>query len=235
MNEFHLLLLSALSLGFIHTLLGPDHYLPFIVLSKARKWSRAKTLWITFFSGFGHIAGSVVLGITGVALGITVSRLESIEASRGDITAWLLIIFGLAYTIYGIFNYLKKGHHMHLPKFLIPKSIRAYRHLPTTEIEERKEDTTKLTPWILFLIFVFGPCEVLIPLLIYPAAEHNTFAVFAVATLFGITTIATMLIAVFLGYTGTSLLKFKQGEKYMHLIAGIIILFMGVGIKFLGF
>lgn len=235
MNEFQILLVSAVSLGFIHTLLGPDHYLPFIVLSKARKWSLAKTMWITFFSGVGHIAGSVVLGITGVALGISVSKLESIEASRGDIVAWLLMLFGLAYTIYGIYNYIKKGHHMHLPKFLLPKSIRDYRHLPTTEIEERKEDTVKLTPWILFLIFVFGPCEVLIPLLIYPAAEHNTFAVFAVATLFGVTTIATMLVSVLVGYKGASLLRFKQGEKYMHLIAGIIILFMGVGIKFLGF
>ena len=31
-----LLLLSALSVGFIHTLFGPDHYVPFIVLAKSR-------------------------------------------------------------------------------------------------------------------------------------------------------------------------------------------------------
>lgn len=234
MNELHLLLLTALSLGFIHTLLGPDHYLPFIVLSKARKWSLSKTLWITAFSGVGHIGGSVVFGITGVALGISLSKLELIEATRGNLVAWMLIVFGFFYTIYGVVHFLRKGFHTHLPKFLVPKSIQKYRHLPTTDAEEKKEDTTKLTPWILFLIFVFGPCEVLIPLLIFPAAEHNWFGVFAVATLFGIATISTMLLTVYVGYTGTSLIRFKQVEKYMHMIAGCVILISGIGIRFMG-
>jgi len=30
MNEMSVLLMSAATLGVIHTLLGPDHYLPFI-------------------------------------------------------------------------------------------------------------------------------------------------------------------------------------------------------------
>lgn len=234
MNELQLLLITAISLGFIHTLLGPDHYLPFIVLSRARRWSLSKTLWITAFSGVGHIVGSVVLGIAGVALGISLSKLELIEATRGNLVAWMLIVFGFFYTVYGVFQYLKNGHHMHLPKFLLPKSIREYRHLPTTEAEEVKEDTTKLTPWILFLIFVFGPCEVLIPLLIFPASEHNWFGVFAVSTLFGIATIATMLLTVFVGYTGTSLIRFKRVEKYIHMIAGSVIFISGIGIRFMG-
>lgn len=234
MNELTVLLLTALSLGFIHTLLGPDHYLPFIVLSRARKWSLAKTMWITAFSGVGHIAGSVILGITGVALGISLSKLELIEETRGNLVAWMLIVFGFFYTIYGVIHYLRKGFHTHLPKFLLPKSIQKYRHLPTTEIEEEKEDTTKLTPWILFLIFVFGPCEVLIPLLIFPASEHNWLGVFAVSTLFGIATIATMLLTVFIGYTGTSLIRFKGVERYMHMIAGSVILISGIGIRFMG-
>lgn len=234
MNELTVLLLTALSLGFIHTLLGPDHYLPFIVLSRARKWSLAKTLWITGISGLGHIAGSVVLGITGVALGISLSKLELIEETRGNLVAWMLIVFGFFYTIYGVIHFLRKGFHTHLPRFLLPKSIRKYRHLPTSEIEQEKEDTTRLTPWILFLIFVFGPCEVLIPLLIFPASQHNWLGIFAVSMLFGIATIATMLLTVFVGYTGTSLIRFKRLEHYMHLVAGCVILISGIGIRFMG-
>jgi nickel/cobalt exporter len=234
MNELNVLLVSALTLGFVHTLLGPDHYLPFIVLSKARKWSRAKTLWITFFSGVGHVGGSVILGITGVALGISLSKLELIEAKRGNLVAWMLIVFGLFYTIFGIYKFLKNGGHKHIPRFLLPKSIREFRHLPTTDSDHHHHDNTKLTPWILFLIFVFGPCEVLIPLLIFPASKHDAFGIFAVASLFGIATILTMLFTVFVGYTGTSLIKFKQHEKYLHMIAGSIILVSGIGIQFMG-
>ncbi|HLP16231.1 MAG TPA: hypothetical protein VK470_08245 [Bacteroidota bacterium] len=234
MNELHVLLVTAVSLGFIHTLLGPDHYLPFIVLSRARKWPLVKTLWITFFGGVGHIAGSVVLGMAGVALGISLSKLELIEASRGDLVAWMLVGFGLVYTIYGIIKFFHHGHHTHLPAWMLPRSIRNYRHLPTTEAEEAREDTTRLTPWILFLIFVFGPCEVLIPLLIYPASQHNMIGVVAVSVLFGIATISTMLFTVYVGYRGASLTIFNRAQKYMHMMAGSVIFITGVGMRFWG-
>lgn len=234
MNELHILLVSALSLGFIHTLLGPDHYLPFIVLSKARNWTQSKTMWITFVSGVGHVGGSVIIGVVGVALGVSVSKLENIEAHRGSIVAWLLIAFGGIYTIYGIYKFIKHGGHAHLPHFLLPKKIRQLHHLPIDEIAVQRPDNFKITPWILFLIFVFGPCEVLIPLLIYPAAEHNAVGVALVSILFGISTISTMLIMVFLGHKGTSFIKFKKGEKLWHLIAGFIILLAGLGMTFMG-
>ncbi len=85
MSEMMVLLISAATLGVVHTLLGPDHYLPFIVLSKARKWTRTRTLWITFISGVGHVTGSVILGMIGIAMGISLSKLEAFEASRGSL------------------------------------------------------------------------------------------------------------------------------------------------------
>ncbi|MDP4185456.1 MAG: hypothetical protein Q8862_09885, partial [Bacteroidota bacterium] len=61
-SQILILSLTAASVGFIHTLFGTDHYLPFIVLSKARKWSNVKTAWITVLCGIGHISGSVLIG-----------------------------------------------------------------------------------------------------------------------------------------------------------------------------
>ncbi len=231
MNELSVLMISAASLGFIHTILGPDHYLPFIVLSKARQWSSSKTMWITFISGIGHVGSSVLIGMIGIALGISLNKLEYFESFRGELVGWMLFAFGVGYTIYGIYKYIKHSHHFHLPKFLLPKNIRDFQHLPT---EEQKEDNTKLTPWILFLIFVFGPCEVLIPMLIFPAYKNSTFGMFMVALIFGIATIATMMLAVFIGHKGTSLIKFKKHEKYFHLLAGVVILFSASGILFFG-
>jgi sulfite exporter TauE/SafE len=233
MSEMMLLLLSAASLGIIHTLLGPDHYLPFIVLGKARNWTRPKTLWITFISGVGHVTGSVILGLIGIGMGISLSRLEAIEASRGSLVGWMLIAFGLLYTAYGIYKYVKRGAHWHLPAFLRPKSIRhAHLHLDVKELE--KDDAGRLTPWILFLIFVFGPCEVLIPMLIYPAANQSGLGVFLVALVFGIATVGTMMLVVLLGYQGLSLLRFKGREHQLHLFAGVVILLAGAGMQFMG-
>lgn len=230
MKELYLLILSAGSLGFIHTVLGPDHYVPFIVLSKARKWSTNKTMWITFVSGIGHVGSSVLIGMAGIALGISLNKLESIESFRGELVGWLLLLFGIGYSIYGIIKFLKGSGHTHLPKFLVPKKIRGLHHIHP----EKDEENVKLTPWILFLIFVFGPCEVLIPMLIFPAYEKSTFGMFMVALIFGIATISTMMLIVYLGYKGTSFLKLKKHQKYVHLIAGVFLLICASGILFFG-
>jgi sulfite exporter TauE/SafE len=234
MSEMYVLLMSAATLGIVHTLLGPDHYLPFIVLSKARNWSRTRTMWITLISGVGHVTGSVVLGLIGIAMGFSLSKLEAIEASRGSVVGWMLIVFGLLYSAYGLYKYYKRSAHVHLPAFLRPKSS-SHRdlHLGDDDLD-KQDDAGRLTPWILFLIFVFGPCEVLIPMLVYPAAEHSGMGVFLVALVFGITTVGTMLLVVLLGYQGISLLRFKGKEYQIHLFAGLIILLAGLGMQFLG-
>lgn len=85
-------------------------------------------MWITFISGVGHVGGSVVIGLVGIALGISLNKLTFIESFRGDIVALLLICFGLIYSIYGFYKFLKNGGHHHLPDFLIPKRIRLIKH-----------------------------------------------------------------------------------------------------------
>ena len=98
-TDIYILSLTAASIGFIHTLIGPDHYLPFIMMAKAGKWSKNKTIWVTILCGIGHVLSSVVLGIVGIAAGIALDRLELIEGTRGEIAGWALISFGFLYMI----------------------------------------------------------------------------------------------------------------------------------------
>ena len=93
----NILLMSGISIGFIHTLIGVDHSLPFVVLGRAQGWSLTKVLTITGLCGLGHVLSSVVLGTAGIGLGVAISRLEWVEGVRGSLAAWTLIIFGLTY------------------------------------------------------------------------------------------------------------------------------------------
>lgn len=68
MQSFPLLASSAFLIALTHTLLGPDHYLPFIALARARSWSAARTSIITLLCGAGHVASSVILGLVGLYL-----------------------------------------------------------------------------------------------------------------------------------------------------------------------
>jgi ABC-type nickel/cobalt efflux system permease component RcnA len=112
-QEIQALMIAAASIGVLHTLLGPDHYLPFIVMSWARKWSTTRTAVITLLCALGHIGSSVVLGLVGVALGLAVESLTGAESVRGRIAAWLLIAFGLVYLIWGIRRAFRHQPHQH--------------------------------------------------------------------------------------------------------------------------
>jgi nickel/cobalt transporter (NicO) family protein len=233
-NSIVLLSVTAISIGFIHTLLGPDHYLPFIVLSQARKWNLRKTLLITFFCGLGHVLSSVVLGLLGIAIGLSVTRLVSLESFRGNLAAWLFIAFGLVYMIISIRNLIKKRKHTH-PHFHIDGEKHAHEHNHHKEHTHiHQEELANTTPWILFLIFVFGPCEPLIPILMYPAAQHNIPGAVLVSILFSAVTIGTMMSIVLAFKLGLNRINLKPIEKYSHLIAGAMIFFSGLAIQFLG-
>lgn len=233
-NEIIILATTAAVIGFIHTVTGPDHYLPFIVLSKVRRWGAGKTSLITFLCGIGHILSSVILGFIGVILGVAVFKLESIESYRGEIAAWLLIGFGFAYFIWGIHQAIRWQPHTHTHSHE-NKGIHAHLHKHTKNHPHTHHlDTVNVTPWILFIIFVFGPCEPLIPLIIYPAAKHNMLAVTLVASIFGVATISTMLAIVLASSYGLSRLPLQKLERYSHALAGLAIFLCGGAIKFLG-
>jgi hypothetical protein len=234
-KELAALYITAASVGFFHTLLGPDHYLPFIVMSKARNWSMAKTGLITFLCGLGHVFGSIMLGIIGVALGLGVMKLEALEAIRGNLAGWALISFGFAYFIWGIRAIIKNRPHKH--KHIHQEcGDHSHTHCHTREHAHVHTEKGKanITPWVLFTIFVLGPCEPLIPVLMYPAAKMSIAGVIGVAFIFSAVTIATMIGIVSLSYMGINLVPAGRIERYSHALAGAAILMCGVAIQFLG-
>ena len=233
-NSIALLSVTAISLGFFHTILGPDHYLPFIVMSQAKKWSLRKTMWITFLCGIGHVLSSVILGLVGIAVGISVTRLVNVESFRGNIAAWLFIAFGLVYMIISIRNLLKNRKHTHSHHHSDSENHAHEHDHHKDHAHFHQDDVVKTTPWILFLIFVFGPCEPLIPILMYPAAKSNIAGSVLVSVLFSVVTIATMMSIVLVFKLGLNKIDLKPIERYSHLIAGAMIFFSGLAIQFLG-
>lgn len=225
---------TAASLGFIHTALGPDHYLPFIMMGRARRWSLSRTAMITFLCGLGHVLSSVVLGLVGYFVGMQVMKLEAFEAFRGSIAAWLLIGFGFAYFIWGVHRAIRNTPHRHVHVHG-DKGEHEHAHTHThqhTHVHDKKKKN--ITPWILFTIFVFGPCEPLIPLLMYPAAESSFSGMVLVAVVFSAVTIGTMMAIVLMTAWGVSFARLGRLERFTHATAGAVICLSGLAIQLLG-
>jgi len=231
MDGINVLIITAITLGFVHTVIGPDHYLPFIVMSKARNWTMRRTLMITALCGLGHILSSVVVGFIGIAAGIAISKIEMFEGHRGSIAAWAFIIFGFVYMVWGIYSALRNKKHTH---FHLHKGGKIHDHEHEHEQEHSHKHKPNITPWILFTIFLLGPCEPLVPLLMYPAANSSIMGTVLVSSAFGIATIGTMTLIVFLASYGIKIIKTDKLEKYVHAIAGFTIFASGIAIQFLG-
>jgi sulfite exporter TauE/SafE len=233
--EIAMLALSAAAIAFVHTILGPDHYLPFVAMAKSRGWSLARTLRITLFCGMGHLAGSVVLGALGIALGLQLSSITWLESVRGDLAAWVLIGFGLAYTAWGLRRALRNRPHSHWHHHDGVSHLHVHTHHEAhAHVHEGSGGAKSLTPWLIFVVFVLGPCEPLIPLLMYPAARESMVGVIAVTAVFGLVTVLTMTFAVAIALMGLTTVKMGKLEPYGHAMAGSTIFVCGLGIVLLG-
>lgn len=231
------LCLTAVSVGAVHTILGPDHYVPFVAMSKAGNWSTVKTIRVAAGCGLVHVAGSVVIGFVGLVLGMAMMQLETLESLRGDVAAWLMIGFGLAYMTWGLIRAARSGGtpHQHLHAHAdgtVHSQIHSHNRSHQHVYEGRPVDATRAlpvwSPWLLFLVFAFGPCEPLIPLLIYPAAKASWLTVAGVVLAFAAATIVTMCAAVVVLRSGISVLPMPGLQRYAHAFAGAAIVACGM-------
>ena len=245
-SALFILLGTAVSIGFIHTLMGVDHFLPFIAIGKAREWTLKKTLALTALCGVGHVMGSVILGFLGIGLGVALEKLNVIESVRGELTSWFIIAFGLTYAAWAWIRVQKQKSHTHVHTHANGTTHshehthqRAHAHPhphthPNTHPKTGGPSASNITVWSLFIIFVFGPCEALIPILMAPAAEHHWLWVAMVTAAFGVTTVGTMMAAVAVGYVGLSWKKMAPLSRYANVAAGVAIASSGIAIKALG-
>ncbi len=229
--EMQVLVIAAVSIAALHTLTGPDHYLPFIALSRSRGWSVGKTIGWTVICGSGHIISSVLLGLGGAALGFSLSKIGWLEGVRGGIAAWAMLLFGLFYTAWGFY---RVGHNRPHKHFELETNgdmfMFQHTHNGTTVQQERY----KITPWVMFIIFILGPCEPMIPLLYFPAAQSSWWGMVLLVLVYTLVTLVTMLAMVLMGYYGISFLKTAMLERYLHPIGGLTIFICGAGMLWMG-
>jgi ABC-type nickel/cobalt efflux system permease component RcnA len=225
------LIAAAATIGVVHTLLGPDHYVPFVALARSRAWSLRRALGVTALCGVGHVVGSIALGALGVGFGWALGGLVEIEAWRGTVAGWLLLGVGIAYTAWGIRRALRKRPHEHLhahDQGLVHKH--GHDHHGAHAHPHFAGVGKWLGPWSIFVVFVLGPCEPLIPILMFPAASGSWMTVVAVAGVFALTTIGTMTAVVAVGALGLSKLPAARLARWSHAFAGAALALCGIAV-----
>ena len=209
-----LLLGTTASLAVVHALLGLDHSLPFVALGRARGWTLGRTLLVTAVCGAGHVASSVAIGAVGIGLGIATDALLWLESARGELAAALLFGFGLAYAAWAVWRRIRGRDRAH------PAAAGA--------------GGGDVTPWALFIVFVLGPCEPLIPLMVVPGVAGDWLVVAAVVGVFGLLTVAVMLAVVVAVHRGVGLVGASRLGRHADVAAGLVVAARGVAVLWLG-
>lgn len=230
-SELTILIIAVVTVACLHTLTGPDHYIPFIALSRSRGWSFSKTIFWTIFCGCGHVWSSVVLALGGAAIGWSLSKISWMESIRGGVAGWCMLFFGLVYFAWGLYRAKKNKSHKHFDTYE-DGSMYVYEHKHGVAV--RPTDRHKVTPWVMFIVFLLGPCEPMIPLLYFPAAKNSWLGMIVLIIVYTVCTLATMTIMVVLGYYGIAFVKTEKLERHIHSIAGLTVFICGAGMVFMG-
>lgn len=100
------LVTTAAGTALLHTLI-PDHWLPFVLVGRARGWSTTVVAMASGLAAVVHALLSILLGV--VALWIGFATMDAVGKTLEHVGAVLLILFGLGYAFWA----WRKGGHFH--------------------------------------------------------------------------------------------------------------------------
>jgi ABC-type nickel/cobalt efflux system permease component RcnA len=225
-----LLLLTAAATAAFHTLI-PDHWLPFVLVGRARGWSARTTALVSGFSAFVHTLLSIALGLLALRLGQTAAHAVGERLERGS--GLLLVVFGGAYAVWA----WRKGGHFHPGGAL----LHAENEKDGCDGHEGFVESEHLHyhadgAWIasdagkgafaLAMIVGMNPCVLLLPIMV-ATAEEGAGAMAAVTAAYSITTIALMVGLSVAGVAGTRRLPVPPVARHMEMASGILIALCG--------
>lgn len=217
---------TGFAVSFVHSIL-PTHWLPFVLASRAQKWSHGKTLSIVAVAGGGHTLFTVGLGLVVLGLGVTV------EHWTGQIFPWVV---GFALAGFGSYYFLRPagGHHHHHgghhphghdhdhdETHEHPHVLSAYHPAPA------KSRTDRAVIGGLIGMLALSPCEAFLPVYLSGVSlGWGGFVALSAVLLVGC--VAGMLAFTALGLIGIQRLKLEALEHHEDRIVGALLLLLAV-------
>lgn len=224
------LLSVAAATSLLHTLI-PDHWLPFVLIGRARGWAGWTVGLVSGLSALIHVALSVLLGLLALWLGLTAAEVVGDTLERAG--AGLLVLFGAVYALWA----WRKGGHFH------PGGALLHREEPSPcSGEEGPANPEHLHyhadgPWIgtrpgrsglvLALIIGINPCVVMLPLML-SSATRGPRMLGLVVLAYGLPTLVLMVGLSVLGVRGARRIRVPGAARRAELISGLLVAALGL-------
>lgn len=199
------LLGGAFVTAFLHAAL-PTHWLPFVLVGKAQRWTLAQVLGAVAAAGLAHITVTALVGGLIVIAGLALDRWMA--GILPHLAAVLLFLFGAFY----------------LARATLKRPATAGG--PAMDVADPAvSDKTAFLG--LVAMMAVSPGEVLLP--IYLSSASEGFAALALLTLvFAVGTIAGMAVFTALASAGASILRLERWARYEGAVLGVALIGLGL-------
>lgn len=199
------LLGGGFAAAFLHAAL-PTHWLPFVLVGRAQRWTLARTLGAAAAAGLAHIASTAVVGGLIVMAGLALNRW--VEGLLPHLSAALLFIFGAFY----------------LARATLMRPAVASGPAPQTPAPAVSNAAAF---WGLVAVMAVQPGEVLLP--IYLSTAEEGLAALSLLTLsFAAGTVAGMVLLTTLARAGASILRLERWARYEGAVLGLALIGLGL-------
>ena len=201
-------LISLLGGGFVAAFLHaalPTHWLPFVLVGRAQRWSLARVMTVVVTAGLAHIASTALVGSLIVAAGLALNAW--IGGLLPHLSAALLFLLGAFY----------------LARASLQKPITATGpevDLPEPAVSDRAAF------WGLVLMMAVTPGEVLLPIYLSSATE-GVMALALLTLSFAAGTVLGMTLLAALASAGYSILRLERWARYEGAILGVALILIG--------
>lgn len=202
-------LMSLLGGGFVAAFLHaalPTHWLPFVLVGRAQRWSLTKNLLAVAAAGLAHIASTAVVGSLIVAAGMALD--EIVAGLLPHLSAILLFGFGGFYLV----------------KSVIRRPVMAGG--PALDLAEPSVGHGAAF-WGLVAVMALSPGEVLLPIYM-SSAQEGVGALILLTGVFAVGTILGMTVFTTLARAGASVLKLERWARYEGAVLGLALIAIGL-------
>lgn len=221
------ILVSGFAVAFLHAAI-PTHWLPFVLVARARSWSRTKTLAVTAGAGLGHVALTSLLGLAIAWFGFR------LDEAAGHTFPWIaggiLIAIGLYYLWRqwsggGIcHHHVADEHKKHCAHGERDPSHWDEELKDSRLVSERVDDRTAIGG--LFVMLTLSPCEGFLPFYL-SGVRFGWSGFFILSAILAVGALGAMLLFTWFAMMGLERIKIRAFERCEAGLLGAAFVLLG--------
>ena len=221
---------TGFTVAFFHAAI-PTHWLPFVLVARARNWSRPKTLAVAVFAGLGHVALTSLLGLAIAWFGFQLD--EHLGHSFTWIAGAVLILMGIYYgwrqiSGRGICHHAVPGGHHHATEACGQETEQS--HLEH-ELKDSDLVSARRSDWAaiggLFFMLTLSPCEGFLPVYL-SGVKFGWYGFVVLSLILAVGALAGMILFTWLALVGLGRFKLERFERWEAGLLGGLFCVLGL-------